>query len=63
MTTQTQTTDQVLTDEQIEELNGAGGIAMMFWAFDNVLGLGLPWVIDDATGGHVMKACGSTKTI
>ena len=65
MTTQTQTqaTDQVLTNEQLEDLNGAGGIAMIFWALDDAMGLGIPWAIDYMTGNNVEKACNSSKTI
>lgn len=63
MTTQTQATDQVLTDEQLEDLNGAGAVASMFWGIDIMLGLGIPYIVDDATGGNVAKAVRSHKTI
>ena len=65
MTTQTQTqaTDQALTDEQLEDLNGAGGVAWFFWALDDAMGLGIPWAIDSVTGNHVEKAVNSPKTI
>ena len=52
MTTQTQATDQVLTDEQLEDLNGGG-----FWGDLGYIGAnfatgGLLGVVDLATGGH-----------
>ena len=56
MTTQTQATDQVLTDEQLEALNGAGAGATLGWAFANIPTLGIPIIVDAATGGHVTKA-------
>ena len=56
MTTQTQVTDQVLTDEQLEDLNGAGAGATLGWVFGNILTGGIPIIVDAATGGKVTKA-------
>ncbi len=36
MTNQTQAADQVLTDEQLEDLNGAGPVSDAFWEIDNI---------------------------
>ena len=56
MTTQTQASDQVLTDEQLEDLNGAGAGATLGWVFGNILTGGIPIIVDAATGGNVTKA-------
>ena len=56
MTTQTQMTDQVLTDEQLEALNGAGAGALFGWNLANVFTLGIPAIIDSTTGSHIKKA-------
>ena len=56
MTTQTQATYQVLTDEQLEALNGAGTGALFGWAIANVPTLGIPIAIDQATGFNVTRA-------
>ena len=55
MTTQTQTqaTDQVLTDEQLETLNGGGFWGDLGYWMANAATLGLLAPIDHATGGHV----------
>ena len=56
MTTQTQATDQALTDEQLEALNGAGPVSTFFWVVDNFMGFGIPMVIDESTGFNVKHA-------
>ena len=56
MTTQTQALDQVLTNEQLEDLNGAGAGATLGWVFGNILTGGIPIIVDAATGGNVTKA-------
>ena len=52
----TQISAAALTDEQLESLNGAGAGAMLGWAFANIPTLGIPIIVDAATGGHVTKA-------
>ena len=52
----TQATDQALNNEQLEALNGGGAGAMLGWAFANIPTLGIPIIVDAATGGHVTKA-------
>ena len=61
MTTQIKSTDQVLTDEQLEALNGAGVGATLGWAFANIPTLGIPIIVDAATGGHVTDAAGKSS--
>ena len=56
MTTQTQALDQVLTNEQLQDLNGAGAGATLGWVFGNILTGGIPIIVDAATGGNVTKA-------
>ena len=56
MTTQTQATDQALTDEQLEALNGAGPVSEAFWAIDNLMTFGIPLLIDESTGFNVKHA-------
>ena len=56
MTTQTQATDQVLTDERLEDLNGGGVGAMLGWATANALTGGIPLAVDLLTGGHAAEA-------
>ena len=56
MTTQTQAADQVLTDEQLEALNGAGPVSEAFWAIDNLMTFGIPLLIDESTGFNVKHA-------
>ena len=57
MTTQTQTqaTDQALTDEQLEALNGGGFWGTLGYQAGNVVTGGLLGFVDTATGGHVAK--------
>ena len=52
----TQPTDQALNDEQLKALNGGGAGAMLGWAFANIPTLGIPIIVDAATGGHVTRA-------
>ena len=52
----TQATDQALNNEQLEALNGGGAGTMLGWAFANIPTLGIPIIVDSATGGHVTKA-------
>nr|BDD45391.1 hypothetical protein 3 [bacterium] len=56
MTTQTQAADQVLTDQQLEALNGGGSGAMFGWIFANILTGFTPLAVDLATGLHVTEA-------
>ena len=55
MTTQTQETDQVLTDEKLEALNGGGFWGSLGYLAGNVVTGGLFGVVDAATGGHVFR--------
>ena len=52
----TQISAPALSDEQLQSLNGAGAGATLGWAFANIPTLGIPMIIDAATGGHVTKA-------
>ena len=52
----TQVSAQALSDEQLQSLNGAGAGATLGWAFANIPTLGIPMIVDAATGGHVTKA-------
>ena len=56
MNIQTQATDQVLTEEQLEAVNGGGGAETLGWVFANIFTLGIPIIVDAATGGHITKA-------
>ena len=56
MTTQTQATDQALTDVQLEDLNGAGPVSEFFWVIDNMMSFGIAGAIDDRTGFNVKHA-------
>ena len=51
--TQTQATDQDLTDEQLEALNGGDSWGILGYHAANALTLGLFGLVDIATGGHV----------
>ena len=51
--TQTQATDQALTDEQLEALNGGGFWGILGYQTGNVVTGGLFGLVDKATGGHV----------
>ena len=52
----TQISAPVLTDEQLESLNGAGVGSTLGWVFGNILTGGIPIIVDAATGGKVTKA-------
>ena len=56
MNTQTQATDQVLTEEQLEAVNGGGGAETVGWLIANIFTFGIPISVDAATGGHITKA-------
>ena len=51
----TQLSAPALTDEQLQSLNGAGAGATLGWAFANIPTLGIPIIVDAATGGHVTR--------
>ena len=55
MTTQTQTqaTDQVLTEEQLEALNGGSVWGTLGYLVGNTVTGGMLGLVDTATGGHV----------
>ena len=57
----TQATDQALNNEQLEALNGGGAGTMLGWAFANIPTLGIPIIVDAATGGHVTDAAGKSS--
>ena len=50
---QTQATSQVLTDEQLEALNGGGFWGTLGYQAGNVVTGGLFGLVDTATGGHL----------
>ena len=52
----TQVSAPTLSDEQLQSLNGGGAGATLGWAFANIPTLGIPIIVDAATGGHVTKA-------
>ena len=52
----TQLSAPALSDEQLQSLNGAGAGATLGWAFANIPTLGIPIIVDAATGGDVTKA-------
>ena len=52
----TQISAPALSDEQLRSLNGAGAGATLGWVFANIPTLGIPIIVDTATGGHVTKA-------
>ena len=52
----TQISAPALSDEQLQSFNGAGAGATLGWAFANIPTLGIPIIVDAATGGHVTKA-------
>ena len=52
----TQLSAPALSEEQLQSLNGAGAGATLGWAFANIPTLGIPIIVDAATGGHVTKA-------
>ena len=56
MNTQTQATDQVLTEEQLEAINGGGGLETVGWVVANILTFCVPLIVDGATGGHITRA-------
>ena len=55
MTIQTQAADQVLTDEQLEALNGGGFWGGLFYILGDVVTLGGQSVADELTGGHIRE--------
>ena len=54
-TIQTQAADQVLTDEQLEALNGGGFWGGLFYILGDVVTLGGQSVADELTGGHIRE--------
>ena len=55
MTTQILET-QAINDQELEAVNGGGAGATLAWAFGNIPTLGIPLIVDAATGGHITKA-------
>ena len=52
----TQVSAPALSDEQLQSLNGGGAGATLGWAFANIPTLGIPIIVDAATGSNVTKA-------
>ena len=57
----TQISAPALSDEQLQYLNGAGAGATLGWAFANIPTLGIPIIVDAATGGHVTDAASKSS--
>ena len=57
----TQKPDQILNDEQLKPLNGGGAGAMLGWVLANIPTLGIPIIVDEATGGHITKGFQDAK--
>ena len=57
----TQLSAPALSDEQLQSLNGAGAGATLGWAFANIRTLGIPIIVDAATGGHVTDAASKSS--
>ena len=55
MTTKTQATDQVLTEEQLEALNGGGFWGGLAYILGDVVTLGGQSIADELTGGHIRE--------
>ena len=57
----TQLTPQAVTDEQLAAVDGGGVGSSLLWALGNIPTLGIPLIVDAATGSHVTKAAGDAK--
>ena len=47
---------QTINDQELLTATGGGAGATLGWAFANIPTLGIPILVDAATGGHITKA-------
>ena len=47
---------QAINDQDLLTATGGGSGATLGWAFANIPTLGIPILVDAATGGHITKA-------
>jgi hypothetical protein len=57
----TQLTPQAVTDEQLAAVDGGGVGSSLLWALGNIPTLGIPLIVDSATGSHVTRDAAANK--